>query len=275
MKVRWLGWAGVEIEADGAAVVIDPLADPGATFAALGERARSRSSCRPWWRPRRGAPPWPGWSATSIATTPTPARSPRPWRMTRRSTSPPGRAAATSRTSRWLRPTLSSSGGPAPKGGRGLGELRGRAVHADRAARRRRARRSAGLLAGRGRRAADPPPRRHDLPRLLVADGPAPRSVRRRLRADQRGRGRLPSPAAAEPAGGGDGAGAGRGRRRLPRRGDPDSDALRRLRDRSLVRAGRRVAIARFEAASADRAYETRVLELGESFEPAALQSAR
>jgi L-ascorbate metabolism protein UlaG (beta-lactamase superfamily) len=40
MKARWLGWAGVEIEADGVAVVIDPLADPGATFAALGEQAR-------------------------------------------------------------------------------------------------------------------------------------------------------------------------------------------------------------------------------------------
>jgi L-ascorbate metabolism protein UlaG (beta-lactamase superfamily) len=39
MKVRWLGWAGVEIEAEGAAVVIDPLADPGATFAPLGEEA--------------------------------------------------------------------------------------------------------------------------------------------------------------------------------------------------------------------------------------------
>jgi len=39
MKVRWLGWAGVEIEADGATVVIDPLADPGATFAALGDEA--------------------------------------------------------------------------------------------------------------------------------------------------------------------------------------------------------------------------------------------
>lgn len=37
MKVRWLGWAGVEIEARGAAVVIDPLADPGATFAPFGE----------------------------------------------------------------------------------------------------------------------------------------------------------------------------------------------------------------------------------------------
>jgi L-ascorbate metabolism protein UlaG (beta-lactamase superfamily) len=40
VKVRWLGWAGVEIESQGASVVIDPLADPGATFAALGDRAR-------------------------------------------------------------------------------------------------------------------------------------------------------------------------------------------------------------------------------------------
>jgi L-ascorbate metabolism protein UlaG (beta-lactamase superfamily) len=39
MRIRWLGWAGVEIESDGATVVIDPLADPGATFSALGERA--------------------------------------------------------------------------------------------------------------------------------------------------------------------------------------------------------------------------------------------
>jgi L-ascorbate metabolism protein UlaG (beta-lactamase superfamily) len=38
MKVRWLGWAGVELEAEGSALVIDPLADPGATFVALGER---------------------------------------------------------------------------------------------------------------------------------------------------------------------------------------------------------------------------------------------
>jgi L-ascorbate metabolism protein UlaG (beta-lactamase superfamily) len=39
MRVRWLGWAGVELEADGASLVIDPLADPGATFAALGDAA--------------------------------------------------------------------------------------------------------------------------------------------------------------------------------------------------------------------------------------------
>jgi L-ascorbate metabolism protein UlaG (beta-lactamase superfamily) len=39
MNVRWLGWAGVEIEAEGAALVIDPLAEPSAVFAALGDRA--------------------------------------------------------------------------------------------------------------------------------------------------------------------------------------------------------------------------------------------
>ena len=73
MKVRWLGWAGVEIEADGAAVVIDPLADPGATFAALGdERGEGRASAVVA-RPRRRAPRSPGWSATCTAITPTPA----------------------------------------------------------------------------------------------------------------------------------------------------------------------------------------------------------
>jgi L-ascorbate metabolism protein UlaG (beta-lactamase superfamily) len=42
MRVRWLGWAGVEIEAEDAAVAIDPLADPGATFAALGDDVLAR-----------------------------------------------------------------------------------------------------------------------------------------------------------------------------------------------------------------------------------------
>jgi L-ascorbate metabolism protein UlaG (beta-lactamase superfamily) len=42
MRVRWLGWAAVEIGAGGATVVIDPLADPAATFAALAEDARER-----------------------------------------------------------------------------------------------------------------------------------------------------------------------------------------------------------------------------------------
>jgi L-ascorbate metabolism protein UlaG (beta-lactamase superfamily) len=39
MRIRWLGWAGVEIEAEGATVVVDPLQDAAAVFAALGERA--------------------------------------------------------------------------------------------------------------------------------------------------------------------------------------------------------------------------------------------
>jgi L-ascorbate metabolism protein UlaG (beta-lactamase superfamily) len=39
MKVRWLGWAGVEIEAEGERVVVDPLADAGAVFGWLRERA--------------------------------------------------------------------------------------------------------------------------------------------------------------------------------------------------------------------------------------------
>lgn len=43
MNVRWLGWAGVEIEVDGVTVVIDPLSDPGAVFAALGETDGDRS----------------------------------------------------------------------------------------------------------------------------------------------------------------------------------------------------------------------------------------
>lgn len=39
MRLTWLGWAGAELESDGASVVVDPLADAGAVFAALGERA--------------------------------------------------------------------------------------------------------------------------------------------------------------------------------------------------------------------------------------------
>jgi L-ascorbate metabolism protein UlaG (beta-lactamase superfamily) len=40
MKVRWLGWAGVELEQEGDTVVVDPLIDPAATFAGLGDGAR-------------------------------------------------------------------------------------------------------------------------------------------------------------------------------------------------------------------------------------------
>jgi L-ascorbate metabolism protein UlaG (beta-lactamase superfamily) len=36
MRLTWLGWAGVELEAEGATVVIDPLEDASAVFAPLG-----------------------------------------------------------------------------------------------------------------------------------------------------------------------------------------------------------------------------------------------
>jgi L-ascorbate metabolism protein UlaG (beta-lactamase superfamily) len=37
MQLTWLGWAGAELEADDATVVVDPLDDAGAVFAPLGE----------------------------------------------------------------------------------------------------------------------------------------------------------------------------------------------------------------------------------------------
>jgi L-ascorbate metabolism protein UlaG (beta-lactamase superfamily) len=40
MRIRWLGWAGVEIEAQGERVVVDPLQDAAAVFAWMGDRAR-------------------------------------------------------------------------------------------------------------------------------------------------------------------------------------------------------------------------------------------
>lgn len=40
MRLTWLGWAGVELEADGATAVVDPLDDATAVFAPLGEAAR-------------------------------------------------------------------------------------------------------------------------------------------------------------------------------------------------------------------------------------------
>ena len=41
MRVRWLGWAGAEIDVDGERVVIDPLRDAGAVFAWYGGGDRS------------------------------------------------------------------------------------------------------------------------------------------------------------------------------------------------------------------------------------------
>jgi len=41
MDVRWLGWAGFELTVAGTTILIDPLADPSAVFAALGEEAKA------------------------------------------------------------------------------------------------------------------------------------------------------------------------------------------------------------------------------------------
>ena len=41
MLIRWLGWAGVEIQEQGERVVVDPLEDAGAVFAWMGESAGS------------------------------------------------------------------------------------------------------------------------------------------------------------------------------------------------------------------------------------------
>jgi L-ascorbate metabolism protein UlaG (beta-lactamase superfamily) len=40
VQIRWLGWAGVELEHEGTTLVIDPLTDPGGVFAAFGDAAR-------------------------------------------------------------------------------------------------------------------------------------------------------------------------------------------------------------------------------------------
>src|SRR3954447_25815757 len=40
MRLKWLGWAGVELQVEDATLVIDVLHDPGAVFAPYGDRAR-------------------------------------------------------------------------------------------------------------------------------------------------------------------------------------------------------------------------------------------
>ena len=69
MRVRWLGWAGAEYEHDGETVVVDPLADPAATFAGFGAAAeRRRAAAGGRAVSGRGGR---AWSATCTETTPT------------------------------------------------------------------------------------------------------------------------------------------------------------------------------------------------------------
>ena len=273
MRVRWLGWAGVEIEAEGEAVR-DRSRSPtrARPSRALGEDARERIQLPAVAPPeprgdcarRAGQPPAPRSHRRRRAGRGTRARMPR-------STSPPGRAARTPRTS----PSAQAN------------------VELERAALERRA--VADL--GRGSRSAPsrsrrcPPStgsatrrspgwwRRAGMRILHLGDtifhGYWWRMARRHgpfdvVLAPINGAGRrLPAPAAAEPAGGGDGAGAGGPRRRAARRPDRRPDPLRRLSRRPLVPAGPRRPRSASRPRRADRAYEVRVLEPGESFEPA------
>ena len=147
MKVRWLGWAGVELEHDGATIVVDPLADAAATFAGFGAAADGVEL--PEVVPRRRRARVAGLvthlhrdhaDAGALAA----ALAPGAASTTRR---PPSTA-----TSRSPRPSTSSAR-PSWRAARcRLGVGRGRPVHLHRAAGRRRPRRPAGLLARRGRR---------------------------------------------------------------------------------------------------------------------------
>ena len=152
MRIRWLGWAGVEIEAQGERVVIDPLQDAAAVFAWLGERARAIQAPRGRPRPARGdrRPPHP----------PAP-RSRRRRRARRGSARRSDRVRAGRLRRRERRPAGGRPGRPradrrrtSPAASRGVDQHHSRAVHAHRAARRRRDGRSAGVLAARGRRQA-------------------------------------------------------------------------------------------------------------------------
>ena len=170
--MRWLGWAGVEIEAEGAALVIDPLADPGATFAALGDDVLSRVELPAVVAPgsRRGRRRGP---RQSSAPRPHRCRSAgrgpsRPMRVVHEPTWPGG-ADAENLALAQANAELERAG-LAAKESRGLGAGGGGTVRDHRPARGGRARRPTGLLAGRGRRSAHPPSRGHALPRLLVED---------------------------------------------------------------------------------------------------------
>ena len=105
MELTWLGWAGAELEADDATLVIDPLADPGAVFAPFGERAAAARS-RTWFRPRAGR------AVAGLVTHlhrdhADAARSPPRSRPARPCSSPRPGEGTRSRSSRWRRRTTS------------------------------------------------------------------------------------------------------------------------------------------------------------------------
>ena len=104
MRIRWLGWAGVEIEAQDERVLVDPLQDAAAVFGWLGERGRAIPL------PEVVAAAQgrlPGSSPTFTAITPTPARCAPLCASTRRSMSPSTTAARAASGSQSPRPTRS------------------------------------------------------------------------------------------------------------------------------------------------------------------------
>ncbi len=108
MRLTWLGWAGVELEAGDATVVVDPLDDASAVFAPLGERAAGTplatdrpAERRPGRRRARHAPP-PRSRRCDGARVRAPPRSAQCW-------SRPPVAATHSRTSRSRMPNTSST----------------------------------------------------------------------------------------------------------------------------------------------------------------------
>lgn len=62
MRIRRLGWAGVEIEAEGARIVVDPLADPDAVFTPLGGTPENVEA------PRLAPPRHPGEALAGLVT---------------------------------------------------------------------------------------------------------------------------------------------------------------------------------------------------------------
>ena len=173
MRVRWLGWAGAEYEHDGETVVVDPLADPAATFAGFGAAADDVEL------PQVVAPPAGAVAglvshlhrdhadAAALGRRSRPA----PWSTI------PSRGAIETWPS--LRPSTSSARrGSAPRGrGLGVGELGPFTCTALPAVDGLGDPQVSWLVEAGGVRSA---PRRHGLSRRLVADGAAGRAVRRR-----------------------------------------------------------------------------------------------